>query len=86
MTFTDALGFVAGCLTTFSAAPQLFHSYTRKDVKSIDLKFQIMLMSGLLLWAVYGVFLRALPLILFNLIGLSLWAPILWLKLKDKKK
>ena len=85
MTYLDAFGFAAGILTTFSAAPQLHYSYKTKDVKSIDLKFQIMLITGLFLWALYGVLLRSLPVIIFNFIGFSLWLPILWMKLKEKK-
>jgi MtN3 and saliva related transmembrane protein len=85
VTYLDALGFAAGILTTFSAAPQLHHSYTTRDVRGINLKFQIMLISGLLLWGLYGVFLRSLPIVIFNFIGVSLWLPIFWMKLKERK-
>jgi MtN3 and saliva related transmembrane protein len=80
----DLLGFVAGFLTTFSASPQLYYSYSTKDVKSIQMKFMVMLMSGLFLWGVYGILLSSLPLIIFNFIGFSLWLPILWLKLRER--
>jgi len=62
----DALGFAAGILTTFSAAPQLHYSYKTKDVRSINIKFQIMLITGLFLWALYGIFLRSLPVIILK--------------------
>ena len=84
MTHIDFLGYSAGFLTTFSAAPQLYHSYVTKDVKGISLRFQVMLMSGLLLWAAYGCFIRSWPVILFNLIGFALWLPIFVMKLKDR--
>ena len=83
MGWPDLLGFVAGFLTTFSAWPQLYYSYSTRDVKSIQMKFMAMLMAGLLLWGVYGILLRSLPLIIFNFIGLSLWLPIFWLKLRS---
>jgi MtN3 and saliva related transmembrane protein len=83
MGWLDLLGFVAGFLTTFSAWPQLYYSYSSKDVKSIQMKFMVMLMTGLFLWGVYGILLSSLPLIIFNFIGFSLWLPILWLKLKE---
>jgi len=79
----DILGYAAGFLTTFSAWPQLYHSYTTKDVKSIQLKFLIMLMSGLFLWGVYGILTGSLPIVIFNFMGFSLWLPVLWLKMKE---
>ena len=85
MDWLDLLGFAAGFLTTFSASPQLYYSYSTKDVKSIQMKFMVMLMSGLFLWGVYGILLSSLPLIIFNFIGFSLWLPILWLKLRESR-
>jgi MtN3 and saliva related transmembrane protein len=82
---TDILGFAAGLLTTFSAAPQLYYSYKTKDVKSINLKFQVMLITGLFLWALYGFFIGSLPIMIFNFIGFSLWLPILRMKLNNKQ-
>ncbi|UCG12173.1 MAG: hypothetical protein JSU72_16975 [Deltaproteobacteria bacterium] len=83
MRWPDLLGFIAGFLTTFSAWPQLYYSYSTKDVKSIQMQFMVMLMSGLFLWGVYGILLRSLPLIVFNFIGFTLWIPILWVKLSE---
>jgi MtN3 and saliva related transmembrane protein len=84
MDFVEVLGFAAGVLTTFSAGPQLHYSYKTKDVESIDLKFQAMLISGLFLWTLYGVCIRSWPVIIFNTIGTLLWLPILWMKIKRK--
>lgn len=80
----DTLGLLAGLLTTFSASPQLHYSYTTKDVKSIDLRFMLMLVSGLFLWGVYGIIIHSLPIIVFNFIGCLLWLPIVWMKIKDR--
>jgi len=85
MTKMDTLGFLAGFLTTLSASPQLYYSYTTKDVRSISLHFLIMLMAGLFLWGLYGILLWAMPIIIFNFVGFALWAPIFWLKIKENK-
>ena len=85
MNSLDLLGFIAGFLTTFSAFPQLYYSYSTKDVKSIQMNFMIMLVTGLFLWGVYGILLGSLPLIVFNFIGFSLWLPIFWLKLRENR-
>jgi MtN3 and saliva related transmembrane protein len=80
------LGYAAGFLTTFSAAPQLLHAYRVKDLRSIDLKFQLMLLSGLALWTIYGIAIQVLPVIIFNLIGFSLWVPVFLMKLRETTK
>lgn len=55
MTKMDTLGFLAGCLTPLSASPQLYYSYTTKDVRSVSLHFLTMFMAGLFLWGLYGI-------------------------------
>jgi MtN3 and saliva related transmembrane protein len=83
MTAVELLGHLAGVLTTFSASPQLVYSYRTRDVASFDLKFLLMLASGLFLWAVYGALIGSLPIVVFNLIGGALWLPIIGMKIKD---
>jgi MtN3 and saliva related transmembrane protein len=83
MTKMDVLGFLAGFLTTLSASPQLYYSYTTKDVGGISLHFLIMLMSGLFLWGIYGILLWAPPIIIFNFVGFVLWVPVFWLKIRQ---
>lgn len=82
----ELIGHAAGILTTFSASPQLVYSYRSRDVASFDLKFLLMLASGLFLWAVYGVAIGSFPVILFNLIGASLWLPIIGMKIREIRK
>lgn len=86
MSKIDALGFIAGALTAFSASPQLYYSYKSRDVRSINLPFLLTLMAGLFLWGLYGIFLWAWPIIVFNFIGFSLWVPIFLLKLREGKR
>jgi MtN3 and saliva related transmembrane protein len=81
----DGLGYLAGILTTFSAFPQLYYSYTARDVASIDLKFLLMLAGGLFLWGVYGLMIVSWPIVFFNFIGTALWLPIVVMKIKTLK-
>ena len=83
MAAVELIGHLAGVLTTFSASPQLWYSYRTRDVASFDLKFLLMLATGLFLWAVYGLLIGSLPIVVFNLIGGSLWLPIIGMKIKD---
>ena len=83
--WVEALGTVAGVLTTFSASPQLLTTYRTRDVDSFDLRFLIMLFTGLCLWAVYGVVIGSVPVTAFNLIGCLLWLPIIWMKIQSNR-
>ena len=83
MAAVELVGHLAGVLTTFSASPQLWYSYRTRDVASFDLKFLLMLATGLFLWALYGVMIGSLPIVVFNLIGGSLWLPIIGMKIKE---
>jgi len=86
MAYLELLGYLAGILTTFSASPQLYYSYTTKDVKSLNLTFMGMLIAGLSLWAIYGVVIKSLPIIIFNTIGVMLWIPLYWMKIISNKQ
>ena len=79
----EILGYTAGFLTTFSASPQLLYSYRSRDVGSFDLKFLLMLLSGLLLWGIYGIVIGSLPVVFFNFFGSLLWLPIIYMKIKE---
>ena len=83
MAAVELIGHLAGVLTTFSASPQLRYSYRTRDGASFDLKFLLMLATGLFLWAVYGVVIGSLPIVVFNLIGGSLWLPIIGMKVRE---
>jgi len=85
ISWVDMLGYAAGLLTTFSASPQLIHTYRIRDVSSFDLKFLLMLASGLLTWAVYGIIIKSWPVIAFNILGVMLWLPIIILKIREKR-
>lgn len=85
MSYLEILGYLAGALTTFSAYPQLRYSYKNKDVKSINLVFMTMLVAGLVLWAIYGIFIDSTPVIVFNTVGAALWIPLYLMKIKDIK-
>ena len=83
MSWIDGLGFLAGFLTSFSASPQLYYCYKTRDVRSFDIKFLVMLASGLLLWGIYGAIIGSVPIILFNFVGVALWLPIIGMKVKE---
>jgi MtN3 and saliva related transmembrane protein len=70
------IGFIAGALTTLSFVPQVLHTWKTK--RCDDLSFGMLLAFGIgvALWLVYGVLLRALPIIVANSVTLVLIAAI----------
>ena len=79
---TEAIGVVAAVLTTISFVPQVWHSFKTRDVSGVSLGMYSVFTVGISLWLVYGVLLRAWPLILANGITLALALAILLMKLR----
>ena len=81
MTLIDAIGYIAATLTTASFVPQAWHTFQTKDVKGISLAMYSAFTLGVTLWLVYGVLLSAWPIVVANVITLTLAVAILAMKL-----
>lgn len=81
----EYLGLLAACLTTISFLPQVIQIIKTKDTKSISLKMYILFVSGTVLWFVYGLFIKNLPVTLANFITGTLAITILYYKIKEDK-
>ena len=81
----EYLGLLAACLTTISFLPQVLLVIKTKDTKSISLKMYISFVSGTILWFVYGLFIKNLPVTLANFITGTLAITILYYKIKEDK-
>ena len=78
------LGLLAGALTTISFLPQVIKTWTSRSAKDISLGMFLTFCSGVVLWIIYGIAVRDLPVIATNLATLILASTILLLKLKYK--
>ncbi len=85
MSFGEVLGLVAGAITTGSFIPQVIRVYRLKSTREISLFFTILFMVGDLIWMGYGIYLRELPLILWNALGTSMAAALMVAKLRYGK-
>ena len=81
----EYLGLLAACLTTISFLPQVLLVIKTKDTKSISLKMYILFVSGTILWFVYGLFIKNIPVTLANFITGTLAITILYYKIKEDK-
>ena len=82
MQVTDIIGFLAAALTTSSFVPQAIHTFRTKDVSGVSLGMYSAFTLGVSLWLLYGWILNAWPIVIANLITLSLASSILVMKLR----
>ncbi len=81
LTLMDWLGYAAASLTTAAFLPQAWLTFRTRNVSGISLGMYAVFTLGVLLWLVYGVMLKAWPLIAANLVTLVLAAGILLMKI-----
>lgn len=80
---TEAVGVVAGVLTTVAFVPQAWKTLRTRSAGDFALPMLLLFCLGLALWLAYGL-LRAAPgLILANSVTLALALAILWVKLRE---
>jgi MtN3 and saliva related transmembrane protein len=80
MSVVSVVGFAAGTLTTLAYLPQALHSFRTRSVRDLSMTMLVALNAGLLLWVVYGFWMRSMPLIVTNLLTLVLAFPLLIMK------
>ena len=79
---TDAIGFLAGALTTIAFVPQALKIYTSKSGKDVSARMLLIFSAGLILWLIYGIMIESLPVILANVVTLILSGAIIVLKIR----
>lgn len=84
MTLVTAIGLTAGTLTTISFLPQAIKTWKSKSAKDISLAMFLTFCLGVILWIIYGICQRDLPVLATNLVTLILSGTILFFKLKYK--
>jgi MtN3 and saliva related transmembrane protein len=78
----EAIGLMAGVLTTLSFLPQVRQTWRTKSTKDISLPMLLSFCTGVLLWLVYGIMISSLPVMLANCVTFVLSGAILMMKLK----
>jgi MtN3 and saliva related transmembrane protein len=76
------LGMMAGACTTISFLPQLIKTWKTKSTHDISIGMYVTLSIGLLLWALYGISIHSLPVIITNVVTLVLACTVLVLKIR----
>lgn len=76
------IGIIAGIITTSALVPQAIKIYKTKSAKDISLLMFVFLAIGITLWFLYGVLIKALPVILANFVSLILIFSIILMKIR----
>ncbi len=79
------LGLLAGAITTAAGIPQVVKTYRTRHARDISIWQPILLNIGMLLWLIYGIFLRDLPLILANAISILCYSLLIIMKIYFKE-
>jgi MtN3 and saliva related transmembrane protein len=82
VTSTTLIGLAAATCTTIAFVPQALKAWRTRSTKDVSLSMFVLMVSGILLWLIYGAMLGDLPLVLANGVTLGLAAAILACKLR----
>lgn len=76
----EIIGYLAMFCTSSSFIPQVVQIYKTKSTQDISLSMYIIYTLGIILWLIYTIWIKALPLIIGNVISLVLASIILTMK------
>jgi len=74
------LGFIAGTLTTLSFVPQVHKAWRTRRCEDLSYGMLLTFGFGVFLWLIYGLLLRAAPVIVANAVTLTLIVVLLVMK------
>jgi MtN3 and saliva related transmembrane protein len=78
----QALGFVAGTLTAVAFLPQVIKTWRTRSCTDLSMMMLLAQSTGVALWIVYGVAIASLPVIMSNVVTLTLALLLLVFKLR----
>lgn len=82
MNMLDLTGYAAAACTTGAFVPQVVRVWRTRSTQDVSLKMFVILITGLTLWLVYGVFKGEFPIVAANGVTLVLAAIILFFKIR----
>ena len=83
MELTFIIGNIAALLTSVSFLPQAIQVIKTKDTKSISLPMYVLFVLGIVMWLIYGIMKNDIPIMIANIVTISLASTILFYKVKE---
>ena len=84
MTTAEIIGFIAGALTSIGFLPQFIKAYRTKSTRDISLPMLLIILTGVILWLIYGIMEKAMPVVAANGVTMFTITAILMLKVRYK--
>jgi MtN3 and saliva related transmembrane protein len=81
-TLIDLLGYAAATLTTLAFVPQAWLTFKQKRAEGVSLAMYLIFVSGLVGWLLYGIAIHSGPIIISNIVTLTLAGFILLMKMR----
>jgi len=75
---TDYIGTLAAFLTTIAALPQVIKIHKEKKVHGLSILYYFLLLTGIVLWLIYGILIESNPLIFANIFSVVMIGSILY--------
>lgn len=76
----EIIGYLALFCTSISLIPQVVQLYRKKSARDISTGMYVIYALGMILWLIYSLWIKAVPLIIGNVISLILAIIILTMK------
>ena len=80
----DVIGAVAGTLTTIAFVPQVIKAWRTQSVADLSLWMLIAFTTGVVLWVVYGLATRSMPVVAANSVTCVLALMLVAMKLRSR--
>lgn len=78
----ELIGYAAGSIVAISLAPQVIKAWKTRSTKDISIVWNLIYLTGLLLWVVYGFTIQSYPIIITLSVEAFLAFLLLLLKLR----
>ena len=85
MQWVQIIGLAGGICTATSLIPQVIKTIKERKAEDISLLMLIVLMTGLILWIIYGIKRNDIPIILTNSFSLLVNITMIILRIRFKK-
>jgi MtN3 and saliva related transmembrane protein len=81
----EIIGLVAAVLTTSAYVPQVYKTWKKKEADDLSLVMYTVMFVGIVLWLIYGIYLKSLAMILANIVTTILTFMMIIFILRYKK-
>jgi len=78
----EILGLIAARLTTSAFLPQVYKTWKTKNVSSLSMPMLLLFFVGIILWLIYGIYIKSLSLIIANGITIGSYALLIFFNVK----